>query len=274
MLAHAKDYREFLNLVIVEMESETGRGVKATICRKAGFGSRSYLSEILSGKKGLSRDAMLRLKTALKLTGSLAKLFEALVIKEHPMIEPKTDLIRLNQKITELRGELKNLTVSSQKNIKPDLNRPEFFQIYAALGAWDKGASLDEISNRTGLSTRIIKSVLLLMIKKEIVELKQDRYFALSSKVDDISSKDFESVSLMVRKVCSTIHRNSAALVKDEVNLNLYSAFSIRRDQMPKLKKALQKAVFDVLDEYQDDNGDCVEQIFLSSFRTPMEIHH
>ena len=56
------------------------------------------------------------------------------------------------------------------------------------------------------------------------------------------------------------------------VNLNLYSAFSIRRDQMPKLKKALQKAVFDVLDEYQDDNGDCVEQIFLSSFRTPLEI--
>jgi hypothetical protein len=201
----------------------------------------------------------------------MAKLFELLAIQSNPSIDLRMDQKQLNQKLLSLRAELKKSDNLTQRGIEPDLNRPELFQVYAALGSVNTGASIEEIGFRTGLPSRIVKMALTIMINQGFVEIKKKRFFAVASKAENFSSKDPEAVSEMIKKVCASLQKNRSAIVKDKINLNVYSAFSIRREQMSKFKQALQKAVFDVLDEFQDDDGDCVEQIFLSSFRTPME---
>lgn len=271
MIVDAKTDCEFLKLIISQMEETGMRGVQASICRKAGFASRSYFSEVLSGKKGLSRDSMLRLKSALKLTGVVGKLFELLAIQSNPGIDPRMDQKQIGQKISNLRAEIKRANDLNHKEIKPDLNRPELFQVYAALGSIDSGSNLEQICYRTGLSKSTVKRALQLMMDQGFVEGKEDRYFAVTSKADNLSSTDHEAVSELIKKVCFSLQRNRSVIAKDKANLNVYSAFSIRREQMYKFKQTLQKAVFDVLDEFQDDDGDCVEQIFLSAFRAPVD---
>lgn len=257
-LALAETCHEFLATAVHALEQAHGRGVKAKISRAAGFHSRSYITEVLSGKKGLSRDSAARLRGALKLPSAAGKLFECLAN------DPK------NPKLNNLRLELANYTPKAREVAQSNLREPEVFQVYAALGTETEGASLEEILRRTQLSELAAKSGLSALMASEAAVEKEGRFYALSSKADCLASADDQSVAEMVQKVCAGIQKNRQSIVADSRNLNIYSAFSVRLAKIPELKKSLEKAVMDVLDEYQDDSGDCIEQVFVSLFRQPM----
>ncbi len=269
-LSHAGDYRSFLNLLLDDLKKRKGLGVRADISRKAGFASRSFLTEVLSGKKGLSRDAMQRLKVALKLTGHIGKLFEALVYKSHPNIQPSQ---KTSREIDLAIAGLSNQILKNKNNpelARPHLTRPEVFQVYAALGTENLGADLEEIKRKTGLTSVPIRTALKSLVESKAVRVSEGRYFAISANADSLNYENRAALAEMIHKVCSGIQRNRKQMVEDRKNLNIYSAFSVNRNRVFDLKKDLEKALMSVLDEYQDDSGDSVEQVFLSLFNTPI----
>ncbi|MEZ0392241.1 MAG: DUF4423 domain-containing protein [Pseudobdellovibrionaceae bacterium] len=270
-LINASNYREFILIFIRELEISKGRGARAEISRKAGFASRSYLSEILQGQKGLSRDAMIRFKVAMKLTSDLGKLFELLVYKCHPNLQlTSLPLSEIEKKIASTRKKI----LSSQKRseiTKPFVSRPEVFQVYAALGTEFTGANFDEIRFRTQASERDIKSALQVLLSGGAVQLSNERYFAVTSKASFLNCEEVGEVTQMVQRVCRSIQTQSRQIVEDPKNLNIYSAFSIHRSRIPELKKEFQQAFEDILEKFQDDEGDAVEQVFISLFRTPFD---
>jgi uncharacterized protein (TIGR02147 family) len=271
-LSKATDYRKYLITIMDAHERARGRGTKALISRRAGFASRSYLTEILNGKKGLSRDAMVRIRTALKLRGPLAKFFECLAALEHPEIRiHEMNPARLREKIKSLRTELTNFSEEQNKIASPHLQNPEIFQVYAALGPEAVGATIQEVLFRTKISESMARKGLGQLISSGAVLKNKDRYHAVASKTDALSSQDEIAISEMIQKVCASIQKNRQQIVADKKSLGIYSAFSVRREKIGELKKSLEAALFEVLDEYQDDSGDCVEQVFLSLFRRPLE---
>ncbi len=269
-LMKAQNYREFLSACLAKT-AKGNYGTQAHISRKAGFASRSYLSEVITGRKGLSRDAMLRLKLALDLPSPLAQMFETLVFLSHPQLqmeplkaselEKQLNLIRRQIRTEGFRGAI----------AKPFLKQPEVFQVYAALGTETRGASLAEIKFRTRLPESFIQTALKLLIDGGAVRSKLTRYFAITDKADLFASENAEEVAAMVRQVCGNIQKNSQQIVSEPGNLNVYSAFSIRRSQIPKFKKRLREALEKVMDEFQDDSGESIQQVFISSFRKPLE---
>lgn len=269
LLAATTDYRNFLKVYITDLEKTRGRGSKALLSRRVGFSSRSYLSEVLSGKKGLSRDTMRKIKSSLKLGPLIGKYFELLVFHSHPHLSPKTSIDSLQEKLILLRKEI--LSSSINQEVNPDFNFPELFQVYAALGTQTSGANFSEIQFRTHLPEELVKKHLGLLMDRKQVEQKGERFFATSSTVDDFSGNDPDAIAFMVKKVGLSISKNSEHLIKNKDNLNFYSAFSIKKKDLPQLKKDLQSAIVNILDEYQNDDGDCVEQIFVSLFQNPLD---
>jgi predicted transcriptional regulator len=271
--AGAENYLQFLRAAVNAFEKVHGRGSKALLSRKAGFASRSYLTEVLSGKKGLSRDSLTRLRLALKLTGTAAKLLDCLAAIDFPEIQiRRIGSADLHRQIKELREQLVSNAPEKGRNVAaPHLATPEVFQVYAALGSESDGASLSEVLSRTRLSESTAEWALKLLLQSGAVTEKKGRYFANISKADALRSKDAIALGDMVHKVCANIQKNRRQFVSDDKNLNTYSAFSMRRERIGDLKKSLEAALFAVLDEYQDDKGDCVEQVFVSLFNGPME---
>jgi uncharacterized protein (TIGR02147 family) len=266
-LAKTTGYRQFLLAIFHFMEKERGRGFQAQVSRNAGFASRSYLTEVLKGKKGLSRDSMIRLKSALKISGPVSKYFEYLVYSDLPQLQTKPlSAEELRKRVSTLRKELSRYRRHSDTLAKPHLRRPEVFQIYAALGAEEIGATTSEIMLKTGLSEKAVTQGLGDLLSAKAVSSAQNKFFAVQSKADAIGGHEAGAVAEMVQKVCGNIKKRAQQMAADEKSLNVYSAFSVRREKALELKAKLEKALFEVLDEYQDDEGECVEQVFLSLF--------
>lgn len=266
-LAMAPTYRSFLSLLLQK------RGAKAQLCRRAGFTSRSYLSELVAGKKGLSRDALSRVKTALNLPKPLPQLFENLVYQSEPSLRPsKFSEQSLQDQIAQIRHEVVNQVhrpIDKAEIVKPCVKSPQLFQVYAALGLPSEGASEKEVSLRTGLSPRQVNRHLKQLLELKAITQKGDRYFAPASQADNINMEDSKSLSEMVRLVSQDIQKNRDNILSDLNSLTVYSAFSVQKNHLPQLKKKLQAAIYGVLDEYQDDRGNCVQQIFISLHGNP-----
>lgn len=206
----------------------------------------------------------------MRLTGSQALYFETLVLLDQPELRLKNEddgQLKLRLKKTRLEWQQNN---QNPKKATPILGRPEFFQIYAALGGFDVGASVEEVLSRTGLAARYIHKALKELVQLGVIEYKNERYYASVSKLDHLDHKNQNNIVNMMESVCQGLKNQAQSLVQDPLNLNVYSALSVKRDKIPQLKKDLEKALFAVLDEYQEDNGDCVEQVFVSLFRKPV----
>ena len=266
-LLSSDDYRKFLRILIED--SNVNRGEQAKLSRKAGFSSRSYLSEILAGKKGLSRDSASRLKSALQLPRFWGSYFDCLVWLEHPELSPKNvHPENIKSKLAQLRTDIGNTTNNDllEKKVGQFLQKPQVFQIYAALGTAACGAVISDVVQRTNLSQPLIEKTLRLMIESGVVIKKGRRYFAEVSKADALNFKNKAELSELIRLITTDLNKKREVIANSATSLTVYSAFSVHSSKRLALKERLQEAVFEVMDEFQDDSGDHVEQIFLNLF--------
>ncbi len=219
----SKDYRKFLK-ILIESSANT-RGEQAKLSRKAGFSSRSYLSELLAGKKGLSRDSASRLKNGLQLSKFWGNYFDCLVWLEHPELCPRNiTLEQIKSKITQLRSDIKNLSENNkiEKTVAEHLHRPQVFQVYAALGSETKGASLKEIGERTGLQNPLIEKTLEQLLKSQAVRQLKDRYYAEVSKADALNFSKRNELSELIRLITLDLQKKRESIVASPSSLTVY----------------------------------------------------
>lgn len=104
------------------------------------------------------------------------------------------------------------------------------------------------------------------LIAYRIVSERDDRFFVQSSQLDLFGLNSREGLSELVSEVCRDIRNDRNKIIDQAANTIFYTAFSTDTARLPALKKRLNAAIFEVLDEFQVDDGDCVRQMFFVEY--------
>ena len=128
---------------------------------------------------------------------------------------------------------------------------------------------MNSLSSCSGLGARQIERHIQELLKLKAVIQKGDRYFAPVSQADSLEMTDLQSLSEMLRQVTYDIQKNRERILKEKNSLSIYSAFSVRSENVPDLKIKLQAAIYGILDDFQDDSGNQVQQVFISLHGNP-----
>ncbi|MCB0408401.1 MAG: hypothetical protein KDD34_09370 [Bdellovibrionales bacterium] len=259
------DARAFLQEALALHYKNKGRVNISDFSRRAGFLSRSFVGEYLSGKKGLSVDALKRIKAALKLPRDYIRFFELLVYLEQPELRPRyLTTEKVLESIEQIKLQLLK-KVSQPSEIKKLIQRPIALQIYAAMGSVTDGATLEEICFRSRVKKSITEEVLSLFIQHNLVEIKNEKYFPIASRLDYFNVTEPEGLAKMIEQVCLDIKWNAADIISDPGGNLFYTAFSMSRSRRMEFRRELRELIFDLIDRYQEEPGDYVQKVFFCS---------
>ena len=138
-------------------------------------------------------------------------------------------------------------------------------KIYSALGSTDRGATVADILRRCDWAKKDIKNELNQMLEIKLIRKVEDRYFPLKDRIE-LSDFDLKNVAELGKKVCQQISKSADKIVLDEKSWMYYSTFSVASHQRAELKTKMREAVMAVLEEFQVEDGDHVEQLFLTMY--------
>lgn len=265
-LLSCADSRAFLSEALKLQYQKKGRVNLADFSRKAGFSSRSFLTEYLSGKKKLSKESLRQVKSALTLTKPYMQFFTLLVFKDQPELSTQTPAeieasLETLKKNLQQQESTKGLISDARKIVR----KKDLFRIYAALGTEAEGANISEILTRTGMKLNDVQGGLQTLLEENVVVYQNQRFYARANQVDFLGFSDKEALSTLVKDVCEDFKSQASAITAEDRNFVFYSAFSVQSQQLPLFKKKLREALYSVLDEFQCDGGDQVHQVFLCS---------
>jgi len=267
-LTRTSDSRAFLKKALEFHYERQGKINLSDFSRKVGFSSRSYLSEFLAKKKGLSRDSVLRIKSALKLPPLYRRFFELLVYRDQPELMPKNLL--LPDVLEQIKSMQERLAAEvtkefSPRNVSNIVKKAEIYQVYAALGKVGVGATLDEILKRTGLEKPVIQDVLEILKNEKALIQVGDRNIPISSQLDFLGLSASDGLTDLTRQVCNAISKNAAEIISQNENHVFFTAFSMNKADALKYKKKLREVVYEVIEQFQVEDGDSIQQLFLTS---------
>lgn len=265
-LLAAADYRGFLNALI----ADAGKDINfSDLSRRAGFSSRSYIKEVIAGKKRLTATSMAKFKKAFHLSGPLATYFGTLVELEEPDVNvealPREVLLAKLEKIRLRLTRQKNTGHANKKTLKTD----EIFKnryvplVFASLGSLEGGASLTEIQSRCGLNLDIINSILLHFTQQGLIESKEERYFVKDSELDLFGlGNDINFLNVYIEAI-SSLRQRAQKGINSKSELFMHSAFTVKAERLPEIKTKLKTILLEFLDEEQIDDGDKIAQLTL-----------
>lgn len=268
-LLAAKDYRKFIR----ELLDEKSRRKKinfSELSRRAGFSSRSFLKEVLDGKKQLTLSSADRVKKALGLSGLWATYFETLVSME--LTETRSEKsIELTGRLDKMRARLekqserKTLKTSAKQN-DTLFNDAKIGEVYASLGTPQKGANLEEVMSRCGLAPEACQTVLNRLSREGLIEKRDLRYYVLDASLDIFGLGDRATFQRFYLEALKRLeHRAQKGLVSEQ-EFFTHSVFCIEEKRMPELKSRLKKLLVEFLDESQNDDGDRTAKLTLGLY--------
>lgn len=265
-LLDIENARQFLKRALEVRYRKKGKVNLADFSRRAGFSSRSFLSEYLAGKKGLSRDSVNQLKITLKLPKPYSDIFSLLVRKDQPeLFTNKMSPEEIRQQVSYIKLALQR-QMDARSQVKDPhrlLSKPTLFRVFAALGTEEEGASLAEISQRSRMSPESLSDPLNFLMEEGAVVSQNGRFYVRSSQMDFLSLSDAGKLADLTKTLCTQIRTEANEIASENKNNIFYTAFSTQSHFLPEIKEKLREAIFNVLDQYQDDRGDCVHEVFL-----------
>lgn len=271
-LAQCRDPRDFLKKILLLHYRSKGRLNLSEFSRRCGFSSRSFLNEYLNGKKKLSKDSLFKIRDALKFFKSpISKKFEILVFLDQAELRNQfmqTD--SLNDQLSKLQSIMISDASNSSKVDKPDdveniIRKLHLFKIFASVGSLERGATVSEILAKTNIGTQKLLDALDFLVERKALRKIENRYLANNRRFDFLNFKNTEALVELCTEFCLELQKSAKKTISDENNAFFYSAFSIPKKHLPNLKKELQTQMLEIIDRYQDDSGEHVQQVFLCS---------
>ena len=240
----------------------------ADFSRRCNFASRGFVSEYLSGKKRLSSDSLQKIKKALKLQRPYPRIFELLVLLDQEELRSRYQTeAKLLNKLCEARSLISKPVSLTKANSKSLISNETLIQVFAASGTIEEGSSFDDLLQRTKLSTKDVEQSIEILIKNNILKISEGRYLPVAPQIDLDGLCAKTGFPDLITNVSKKIAKNANTISANKSNHLFYSAFSLSRSEVFKFKKDLKEAVFEVLDNYQKDEGDIVvEQVFLGAW--------
>jgi hypothetical protein len=263
------DFRTCLKAGLKHLYRKQGKPNLSDFSRRAGFASRSFISEVLKGKKGLSRDALERIVHALMLPKEYSDILECFALIEYPHLEygrrvRKNHSDHLEVLKNKLQASERSKSSGESKAVSPNLiQKINYYKVFASLGSIEHGATIPEIKARSGLAEQPILELLDLMMQSELIYKNSDRYFVVAINIDKFGLGLQQGLSGLVTEVCSNLRNNRRNIIESPVDNIIFTTFSSRSERLAEFRTKLKSAIFDVIDEFQDDMGDNIRQVFL-----------
>lgn len=241
---------------------------------RAGFSSKSFLSEILSGKKRLNLNSAEKFSKGMRLRKNLAQYFRNLVAIEmaNNGLLNKSEINSLtleNEKIVSKATSKIYIDASSQGEIeskKKIMLQENFPIVFAALGSSSEGATVEDVFKRTGIPISRIQKILLEMTEINFIKATDHRYFAPSNLVDfDFLNTDEYFKSNFERSSSRALKKlKSASPVSDRKCLYMTQTFSVDTQNLSALKEKLKNLILEFADSAEYASGDKVSEICIS----------
>lgn len=272
----AKTYREFLSLLLRGGFEKIPRGRLSEMSFRAGFSSRSFVTEVLQGKKRLTSSSLAKIASALQIKGDSRAYFEALVAAEEKCVHSDMQVRErkilseadLNSRIEKLRIRILQKSKAGYKQfIDSDhsgVKSLQIFCVYAALGDVKVGASLEEILSKTCIDPASAKQVLRILADAGFIRAEAKRFFATDRAFDFQNlGENVSFVSAFVQSA-QELAKEGARLAREKESLVFLTAIPVNRFRLDEFKNKLRSTVLDVLDEFQDEEGTAVKKIVLA----------
>jgi len=262
LIATAQTPREFLHALFQSMSKKPSLG---EVCKRCGLNSKSYLSEVMNGKKLLSLESANKLAHGLKLNVTLTKFLETLILSERAQQNGNQREWERFQNLLERQRkkfQQKNSVIdSTQINVEEIVEHRIIFEIFAGLGSEVQGASLEEIQMKTKLSSQQISPACKLLVKHGYIEARENRFYVKANGVDFKNLNFSLNFAKAFSEEASHISRHSQRLIATQEALCLYGAFSIDPQKQIEFKEKLRDLLLEFMNEVENDNGSKVAKI-------------
>ena len=255
------NYREFI-WNVATAQSRVGKPNISALSRKAGFSSRSFIGDVVDGRRRLSPSSYPMLARALSLPARLRAYFHLLVIRDEPDLNfEQVDSLCLEIRLKELRLRLQSdLETVRNKDKKAEalLKARDMMDCYAALGS---GATLPEVAKRTGLSETYVAYVLEHFVGNSTAKKDGDRYVVDNPVVffDDLGKNQnakicyLQTLNELKRKADAGFHAADCAFSQ--------FVFSVAPTQMPEFKRKLWDLMREFVESAESPDGDRIAKL-------------
>lgn len=192
---------------------------------------------------------MKKIKSALKIPKPYKDYFTLLVMVDQPELNEK----RATDPLT--ASNVLRASLSRQESALQQIKRTaivpkrDLFRVYAALGAEEEGAKFEEILSRTKMEHDIVLKALQSLMDLHAVEYRNLRFYPKTAKIDFLQFQSNE-LSILTQDICSEISNEIDDIIKTDHSFIFYSAFSVRKHELPRFKESLREAIFSVLDVF------------------------
>ncbi len=272
-LLACNDYRSFLEIFFKSKkssENKSGLSFQA-FAKRAGYASKSYPAEVLSGKKRLKLQSVEKFSNGMRLNQELSDFFKNLVmidlINQGEIGLPDLETLKArNSKIAEklLKRHQRIENAETYNGLQKILLQKNFPDVFASMGSTKSGASINEICSRTGFIEAEVQKIVKDLQSANIIVCRENRYYLKTGnldlkflKSDDYFKKNFIRSS---RKALTRLPTQ----IESKKALYMTQTFSVQSHKLPELKTKLEELILKFTDESESANGDLISEICLS----------
>lgn len=269
------DYRSFLSATLETLSATQKRGKfsHAAFARKAGFKSRGFTQEVISGRKRITSQSFPKFTKALQLPRHANTVFKLLVLRDEPDFnEAGLSREAIERALGEVRDRIRTEMSFAEKGdevSKKIHGHRHVLSIYAVLGNREKGASFDDIVRRTGLQPALCRRVLDQLVEQKLAQENNGRFVSINSHLVFQGLAGDHPAKTAYLETVSDLHKSAASDFSDPEKVFVQSYFSVDPRRLPELKKKLWSVILDFVDEFDHDDGERVGKLVVGFFSNP-----
>jgi uncharacterized protein (TIGR02147 family) len=262
-LLEAPHYRGFLFHLYKANKDLNSQFSYAFLAKQCHFGSKSFIKEVIDGKKNLSIESSRKITQGLSFPNAWAEYFSNLVLIDSKI--SLQDSLKIQKELDRLKNRLAE-KIKSASSAQPTavLDSSALFQIsqwphvYAALGNEKTGASLLEITKRTGMGSLPAEAILEFLEKEKMVLKKDRRYYALQNTVffADLGKSAFFKKFYL--QSLQSVYKNASQDFASPNSLFYTMSLSLNSNKLPKFRKDLAELLDKYTSEIEDPDGNRV----------------
>lgn len=271
-LLAASSYRHFLKCFFLPRGPEARPRPLSfrEFSTRAGFASKSFLSDIIAGRKKITPGAFEKVAVGLKLSKVWTHHLRLLVCLEEESfrtrnLEAEDLLLQLQKSRNLINKSLLSKTVSERSPVLDLFIKNDIAEIFAALGTMEVGATLSSIAQRVNLKVTEVKPILESLIETGIVshDTTSDHYKPSALAFDAISLKDHETFQADVFRALEKVKKRFRTQSNSEKSLFMVQTFSLESNKLPEFKRKLAELIEDFAIAAEDPEGDTIGEILI-----------
>jgi hypothetical protein len=273
-LLSAENYRDFIKMFFCR-DSDFRHPKKLTygeFAKRSGFASKSYLNDIVAGRKRIAPGGFEKVVLGLGLNATWAKYFKCLVSKEESEFralgKSPTDYHDQLQRLRgRLKGQLSSIEISRQE---PQLQQlilgPNFPEIYASLGSVEKGETFENIQKKARIPKAELEVALNRFVAAGWVRYDDStlRYIPRAFSLDAYGLDNSEFFRIDYLRSLERLKMRFSKQCQSKTALFMTQSISVRASQLMVLRERLSEVVENFASQAEDSDGDCIAEIQVS----------